>query len=243
MSKLLITGGCSFSECISDHIDTWPRHLAKSLSDYTHISTGMGSQGNGLISRRIIYEVNHHLSNGVSPDDILVCIMWSGPNRFDTYFQYPSRDFRVNIDGWMENPTSFVKENKSKNWCIFNHHWQSRVNRIYYKELYDDVMTQIQTLEHILRVQWFLKSHNIKYMMTTYMDHVFANVEHPECKYLYTMIDRGNFLPIQGEYEWCKDQGQYPFPNKDDPHPGTHQHGEFTEKVILPFLKQQGYIG
>jgi hypothetical protein len=59
--KTLITGGCSFSECVSTNIDTWPRHLARALPEYTHISTGLGSQGNGLISRRVIYEVSECL--------------------------------------------------------------------------------------------------------------------------------------------------------------------------------------
>jgi hypothetical protein len=242
MSKILITGGCSFSECISTNIDTWPRHLAKSLPDYTHVSTAMGSQGNGLISRRVIYEIANYLNKGTHPKDILVCIMWSGPNRFDSYFQKSDSDYRKNAEGWMENPTSFVKENNNKNWYIFNQHWQTRINTIYYKELYDGVMAQIQTLEHILRVQWFLKTNNIDYMMTSYMGHVLENVNHPECKYLYDMIDMDKFLPIKGEYEWCKEKGSLPFPNLNDPHPGTGQHGEFTEKVILPFLKEKGYI-
>ena len=54
--KQLITGGCSFSECRS-HAGTWPRHLADALPNYEHVSTAMGSQGNGLISRRVIYQV------------------------------------------------------------------------------------------------------------------------------------------------------------------------------------------
>jgi hypothetical protein len=103
-------------------------------------------------------------------------------------------------------------------------------------------MAQIQTLEHILRVQWFLKSHNIKYMMTTYMDHVFANIKNPECNYLYDMIDMSNFLPIKGEYEWCKEKSELPFPILGDSHPSTSQHHAFTLQVVIPFLKQKGYI-
>ena len=72
--KILLTGGCSFSECISTHIDTWPRHLEKNLPTYEHISTGMGSQGNGLISRRIIYNLTQ-LIKKINSENILVGIM------------------------------------------------------------------------------------------------------------------------------------------------------------------------
>jgi len=242
MSKLLITSGCSFSECISTNIDTWPRHLEKSLPDFTPIHTGMGSQGNGLISRKVIYEIDYALKNGTNSKDILVCIMWSGPNRFDTFFQNVQHDYKNNTEGWMENPTSFIRNTKQKNWYIFNHHWLTYLNKTYYKDFYDATMANIQTLEHILRVQWFLKLHDINYMMTTYMEHVLHMGEHPESKYLYNMVDKNNFLPVAGEYEWCRDFSSHPFPNNNDPHPGTDQHKEFTEKVILPFLKEKRYI-
>ena len=242
MSKILITGGCSFSECVSTNIDTWPRHLARSIPEYTHIPTAMGSQGNGLISRKIIYEVSKALNSGVSPSDILVCIMWSGSNRHDSYFQLANSAYTKNSEGWMENPTKVVDDNPIKGWYIFNHHWKTPLNISHYRDFYDSVMASVQTLEHILRVQWFLKSHSINYMMTTYMETVLTQVSHPECKHLYAMVDRSHFLHIVGEYEWCKLKGSYPFPNKDDPHPGTEQHKEFTEKVILPFLKEKGYI-
>ena len=244
MSKILITGGCSFSECITGNVVTWPTQLEKSLPDYKHISTGLGSQGNGLISRKIIYEVSQQLKNGVDPSDILVCIMWSSVSRFDTYFDFSHPEFLKVPQNWMDNPTSFVRENNHKKWQIFNHHWTAiKLNKLYYRELYSDVMATIQTLEHILRVQWFLKTHNISYTMTTYMAHVFEKVNHPECKYLYDMIDKDHFLPVTGEYEWCKEVSMFDFPRKDDDHPGTEQHWEFTQEVILPFLKQKGYIG
>ena len=84
MSKLLITSGCSFSECITVNAGkgTWPNHLAKMLPDYKHVSYAMGSQGNGLISRGIIYGVCEALKTH-SPNEILVGVMWSGSSRHD----------------------------------------------------------------------------------------------------------------------------------------------------------------
>lgn len=80
--KQLITGGCSFSECESPWISTWPKHLANTLSEYQHIGTGLSSQGNGLISRQVIYQVTESLKR-TSTNNILVGVMWSGPDRHD----------------------------------------------------------------------------------------------------------------------------------------------------------------
>ena len=71
MSKILITSGCSFSECISYLAETWPKHLARLLPEYEHNSYAMGSQGNGLISRGIIYGVSQALRT-YKPEDIFI---------------------------------------------------------------------------------------------------------------------------------------------------------------------------
>ena len=86
--KVLLTGGCSFSECISEWIDTWPRHLARHLSDYQHISTGMGSQGNGLISRRIIFQVTELLKKHKT-QEVLEWCQSNLPNIPDNGFVAP----------------------------------------------------------------------------------------------------------------------------------------------------------
>lgn len=241
MSKLLITGGCSFSECISTHIDTWPRHIARLYPQYKHISTGVSSQGNGLISRRIIYEVDYQLKHGINSNDILVCIMWSGYNRFDTYKEWTDNEYVNDFENSRENPTSFVRGATHKGWYIFNPWWTNRWNQIYYKEFSTQVMSKVQTLEHILRTQWFLKQNNVKYVMTTYMADVLSSMNHIETQFLYDMIDHDKFLPIDGLYEWVKENSIYDFPNKNDPHPGTEQHKEFVTKVLHPFLIEKGY--
>ena len=238
MSKFLVTGGCSFSECISTHIDTWPKHLARDLLDYKHISKAMGSQGNGLISRGIIYEVTR-LLEFTNHKDILVGIMWSSPDRFDFYKKdeicFP------NVDEWVENPTGFINE-ETKNWVILNHHWKNNYAKQYYGNFYDQTGSLIYSLEHILRVQWFLKLHNIKYFMTTYTSEVLQNINQPDVKYLYDQIDFDYFLPTVGEYEWCQDYSGLKFPHPGDNHPSSEQHKKFTGQVILPFLQQRKYI-
>jgi hypothetical protein len=241
MSKLLITGGCSFSECVSISQHTWPIHLAKRLYPaWKHKPTGMGSQGNGLISRRIIYQVMEELKT-TKPEDMLVGIMWSGPDRHDLYH---TENIYFDVrEAWLENPTKFVKDTPG-HWIILNGGWRSSYARNYYTNFHEHVGSLIYTIEHMLRVQWFLKQHNIKYFMTTYTAEVLPDIvkSHPEVEYLYKQIEFDKFLPVTGEYEWCVEHMPNDFPRPNDNHPGIEQHTAFTEKIIIPFLKEKKYI-
>lgn len=61
-------------------------------------------------------------------------------------------------------------------------------------------------------------------------------LNHPDVKYLYDMIDKDYWLPVDSLGEWCNHVSEFDFPRKHDPHPGWEQHQDFVNKVILPFL-------
>ena len=235
--KVLLTSGCSFSETISPHIDTWPRHLARRMLDYQHHSHAMSSQGNGLISRSIIHACTQH-----KDADIIVGIVWSGRDRHDFYINdiehnhLKKSELRPNNDGWVENPTGFTA---LKRWIILNHNWSNAYAKAYYGMFHDRIGCRIYTLEHILRTQWFLKQHRIPYFMSTYTSEVLRGVkDNSDCKHLYDLIDFDKWLPVDGIYEWVKDNiGEDGFPSKDDFHPSSFAHKEFTDKVIVPFIE------
>ena len=140
-------------------------------------------------------------------------------------------------------------------WEIINHWWTRPKSKLYYKEFHDPIGDYIQTLEHILRTQWFLGKHNIKYFMSTFTSEVIPEVlksidnaasegaekflEHNKRKYnelihLYELIDFSKFLPISGMHEWAKQTGLPLMPNNAI-HPTPKQHEMFVDKVILPF--------
>jgi len=235
--KILVTSGCSFSDY---RHNTWPNHLGSLLPEYTQNHLGLMSQGNGIISRKLIYKVNQLLKTN-SASELLVGIMWSGPNRHDFYNSFYPKNIKNQYD-IIENPTGFVDNDKS--WIIFNHFWDTEHCQNYYRNYHDPVFGYVTTMEHILRTQWFLEKHKIKYFMTTYTSEVFLEgyIKHPEVEYLYRQINFDTFLPIQGEYEWCRDFSKFEFPLKDDHHPSPEQHREFTEQVIIPFLKKKQII-
>lgn len=240
MAKILVTGGCSFSDQEGASYGTWPNQLKTILPQWQHIITGMGAQGNGLISRRVIYEVTK-LLKFTAPKDILVGIMWSGPSRYDFYLK--DINFPSNIDMWVENPSNFV-DHSEKNWVIIGQSWRNVFAKSYYATFYSHIGSLIYTYEHILRVQWFLKSHNIKYFMSSYTDEVFPqdNINHVDVAHLHEQIDFDQFLPVVGEYEWCRDYSGIPYINLHDKHPTFEQHQLFTEQVIIPFLQDKKYL-
>lgn len=235
--NILVTSGCSFSDY---RHSTWPNHLESLLQEFTPNHLGLMSQGNGIISRKLIHRVDKLLKTN-SADELLVGVMWSGPQRHDFYNSSYPKNVKNCYDA-IENPTGFVNDDKS--WVIFNHFWETENCQDYYKNYYDPVFGYVSTMEHILRTQWFLEKHKIKYFMTTYTSEVFAPSEicHPEIEYLYNQINFDTFLPITGEYEWCRDFSNHEFTLKGDHHPSPNQHKEFAEHVIIPFLKEKQYI-
>jgi len=84
--KRIITGGCSFSDRWS--IQTWPYRLKELLPNVSFRHTGMGSQGNDLIQKKISLAVIEELET-YAPDELLVLPMWSGTERKAFYVDNP----------------------------------------------------------------------------------------------------------------------------------------------------------
>jgi hypothetical protein len=229
----LITSGCSFSEPII--AKTWPLHLEKYLAPKNVNHLGLGSQGNGMISRKAIHAVHTALKTTPSKK-LLVGIMWSGPSRHEQY-STENPMFSSNIDGWMNNPTK-VDPRESGGWIIYNANWKIPQAQHYYRHMYDPVYAQILTLEHIIRTQNYLKLNNINYFMSTYTKEVFEIRDHVNLDHLYEQIDFDKFLPVEGEYEWALNESGLPWTSPDF-HPSNQQHRMFAKQVILPFIKEK----
>jgi hypothetical protein len=243
--KLLITGGCSFAMPDNNSPIKWPVQLADKLN-VPVINTAHRSQGNGLISRKIIYQVSETLKT-VDASEILVGIMWSGPDRQDFYIN--NKETRNHPDYLYTS----LSPTTDKNWLILNAHWENHYAKSYYSTFHNDIGALIYTYEHILRVQWFLKLHNISYFMTTYMDTVFYNhhrfyqnkiLRHAESAHLYNQIDHDQFLSVNGQYEWAVDTGLsfFPYGKSIDDHPTTEHNQKFVDEIIIPFLSKKNYI-
>jgi hypothetical protein len=217
--------------------------LAKYLN-LEHHQMGWGSSGNGFISRRAIQKVTELLNQNINPSEILVGIMWSGPDRFELYTENPTVYQVLSVPRTSETGVCvWPKHDKTGKWIIMNAGFTSKLAKNYYQTFHNDTQSMIYTYEHILRTQWFLEKHNVKYFMTTYTCNVLSNqVNDVQVNYLKNSVDWNKFLPIKGCYEWVRDNSKYKFPNPNDDHPSEKQHKDFVKNAVIPFLKNNNYI-
>jgi|APCry1669191860_1035381.scaffolds.fasta_scaffold01474_1 hypothetical protein len=241
--KLLIASGCSFT----DGSNSWPYQLSQELNCDVK-NYGLLATGNGRISRSIIYGVTEALKS-YKPEELLVGIIWSGKSRLD-FFRSNVDTNNVNIEksknynwnvGNFKSPDGSIPllsnrfiEGADKNWFPVHVGFDNTFTEIYYKYFQDDMNDEILTLEHILRTQWFLKMHNIKYFMGKYSDNVLSEVPNINTQHLYDLLDRSTFLKIKNYQTWCF-QSRIPFADKDL-HPTVEHHIEFAKKVLVPFV-------
>lgn len=261
MIEYFISTGCSFTEVPIPEIDgcrqvnlydfkkyelSWPVHVTNHLNC---ISTykGKGASGNGIISKTTIYEVEKALKL-YQPEDILVGIMWSGAYRQEVYFENPSLQHYGIDPGYVVNQRNPASIGGNYNYYKVMPYWEDELSSTYYKYFYDEVGSYISTLENILRVQWYLKLHNVKYFMTQYFNQTFPPQkysDHIDISYLYDMIDFDYWLDVESEHGWCeRNKDRYPWDTKPYgfKHPNTLQHKGFAEEVIIPYLTEKGYI-
>jgi len=235
---ILITSGCSFTETI--HEQTWPLHLQEALNCKL-VSTARGSQGNGIIARKAMYHV-HQLLKKHSANEILVGIMWSGFDRAEIYLPR-SADLQIDSiekKGMQENPVTFPDNDTIGKWALLNAHWRFPLARMYYKHVHSSTYGQIVALDNIVKVQNYLKLHNIKYFMSTYTKQTLLfDFKNENIQWLWEQVDRTMFLPVEGCFEWANTNMPNDFPIPNTNHPSKKQHREFTKQVILPFLEEK----
>ena len=237
--KVLLAGGCSFTF----EEWNWPGVLSRKLN-LDILNKGMASQGNGLISRKVISGLDELLKT-YKKEEILVSVMWSGVNRHE-YYSEDMDDIKTwgfftkdNTD--IKNPTNVI--DGEYHWRILNPGWNSEEVRLYYENFHNDVSSMVYTLEHILRVQWYLDGLGVDYFMSTYMDlfkwdHL---KNHPEIEPLFSKIDFDKFLPVKGCMEWVRENyNEDGMPSDiNGEHPTSFGHEKFTEEVIIPHLGGQ----
>ena len=229
---LLITSGCSFSD---NRARTWPICLQDKL-DADHIQLASGALGNGLISRKLIHEV----SKKVFKEDLLVGIMWSGPDRMDAYTEDPDFSNKADYNNSWREQTVFPADDPG-GWVQMYPGWPNIYSEVYYKTYSNTIWNTIQTYEHIIRTQLFLEKHNVKYFMMPYMDHVLElKGDYPALRHLWNEINFDTFASTQGCLEWVIETFGPLVPGQS--HPKEEQHEMYVDKVILPYLEDWGII-
>lgn len=239
MIKLLITSGCSFSQVPNSDL-SWPIPLSKALNLDVECH-GRGACGNGIISKTIIYSVSEALKK-YNSDELLVGIMWSGLDRFEFYNKNQDLEFeKIEGSPYYCNPQNIVGP---YNYYVTNQVWQDELSKIFYKNIYNAEYAALIGLEHILRTQWFLKLHNVKYFMTAYSWDAFpqnGSDNEPDVKFLLELIDWEEWLQVKNMDEWARATGM-PYREDSGGHPSTDMHKKYVDEQIIPHLQKKGYI-
>lgn len=168
--KHLVTSGCSFSD-VDNSEKPWPLHLQDLTQDrfdnFYHL--GACSQGQDYISRTVIYKVNELLKNNNS-DDIFVIVAWSGLQRRAILVNEESKKMHYQLKDRIVGEWELMRECAIGSWTDFNEE---------YLKIHSVEQNIIQSLEHIIRTQDFLKLNNVDYKFFGF-GNLFANpYNHP----------------------------------------------------------------
>jgi hypothetical protein len=283
-----ISAGCSYSQPYNSNA-SWPMHVEELLTSVEYSAhTGHGASGNQTISRKVISTVVEALEQDIPADQILVGIMWSACDRQAHYSEDHKRNYmRSTVTGGVQNYDIFldqietglydkelfnpiphsknmlnpfsIRNSKKPAHYILNSHWQDELTTKYFEDFVNPEKAIIETCEHILRTQWFLKDKGIRYFMTEYDHDVFtymgpsyegvysdnteclfrpeeyskerhfAYIENPEINYLYNEIDKNYWLPVKNLQDWVTNISV---------HQHTHMNAEGTPADPHPSTEQ-----
>ena len=102
--KILITGGCSFSDSWnlpeSKYLyrRTWVNYIKEKYIFKKYVHMGNPASGNELIAERIVYALQTLLDKGYLSDDLYVGVMWSGIERKELFVSTQETDKYSELD-------------------------------------------------------------------------------------------------------------------------------------------------
>jgi hypothetical protein len=234
--KYLIGGGCSFTEVCTPVYEDAPKQikwlerlgLELGIEKVKTYNMGMGGAGNEFIKMNFLYKIQELLKvPDIKSSDIFVAIQWTGYERCDLFVsdEIPTidgldEDLQPNYFGSNYN-THKMESKPDFGWVFSGAHisrdmeydenthepllLQEYLQR-WYKYYYTHQGMWVNTLNNILFVQNFCKSHNIDYVFCTSWDIVsgqdpyegdsYRNVieDYPGFKFLWDMIDFDRFI-------------------------------------------------
>ena len=279
----IVTGGCSFSEtrnCIDYHTfdlmdeyddyqpesgyKSWALHLEDIVPNSSVHNTAMPGAGNGFISRAVIHKVDELLNKDERPEYVFIQLTACDREEMLVDVDDATSETDKNLlchpipslDGGLENGINWkrIKEHNNNKMWLKHSYGQDSMLKYYYKYYNNDEFSIVKTLEHILRLQWFLKVKDIKYKMFCGWNLFPMLPQLPrypiEVRHLWKMIDWDNFWfhkKLGGMTEWSKDN--LPFEErfitgdriqKDgsalDEHPSNIAHKKFAKEVVSKWI-------
>jgi hypothetical protein len=267
--KYIVTSGCSFTntkDCVDytthgmdydlykeDNYKSWALHLEDIIPDSKVYNRALPGIGNGHIVRSIIWQVNELLKQNIKPTDVFMQV--TSPDRKELLLD--CEDMTSETDGNLH--THYIpdvlyntkKLNDNKLWLKHSYEDDS-IMKYHYKYYNNKMSALVETLENMLRLEWFLKLHKINYKIFfgwTILNFDFWQAT--ETEYLWGMLDSDNvwfYKNYGGITQWVADnllfEDRYVtgdrltedgFPL--DQHPSNKAHREFAKQVVSKWVK------
>ena len=250
------------------------RNIKRTYPDIVFDHRGLSSQGQQLIQKKTVHAIHKALSEGYKPEEICVFVMWSGHDRRSFYINNKDTINRIvehwskievqyqlqfgNLENTGDNLTELgtggtsihIPYNKDGGWYITGG-WHNEVP--FFKEYLmfcegseESIML---SLENMVMLQSVCKTHNIKLYEQFYMDNMYELMEQfknfKECKYLYDLLDKSNYVSTQSIHGYLKsievEDCQY-FKTAIDNHPNAHGHMIWLNNILLPHLEKTRFL-
>jgi len=189
--KHIVTGGCSFSEtknCVDytvkgvsydnleyDTYKPWPLHLEDVVSNSKVHNMAVPGAGNGYIIRSVIWKVDKLLREGIKPQ---VFVQLTSMDRKELLLDVDDASsetdknllihYITTLDARFKRKDGGIqwenvkKHNLNKLW-IKHSYSEDSIMKYWYKYYNSKESSFVETIEQILRLQWYLKLHKINY--------------------------------------------------------------------------------
>ncbi len=272
----IVTGGCSFSnteDCVDytthgmehdsyqlDNYKSWALHLEDIVPNSKVYNRALPGVGNAYIVRSIIWQVNELLKQNIKPNVFMQMTSFDRKELLldcDDLNSETDRNLQTHyipdIIPIHHSPHYAKELNDNKVWLKHSYEEDS-VMRYHYKYYHNDESALVESLEHILRLQWFLKGNDINYKMFCGWN-LFPMLpqlsKYPiEVRHLWKMIDWDNFwfyknyggitewgeqnLSFNDRYVTGERRNKEGFPL--DQHPSNKAHREFAKQVVSKWI-------
>ena len=245
--KHLVTSGCSFSDYENPE-RTWPLHLQDLIQDeYRFYHLGACAQGEDYISRSVICKVNELLKDNNS-DDIFVIVGWSGLQRRAILVNNETTKMHYRFKDWKMGPSESMRGVPIGSWQDFDDEYQ---------KIQSEEHNIIQSMEHIIRAQDFLRVRNVDYKFFGFCN-LFANLDeenfltegrgtridkkYPNTSYLFDIMDWNKWWfhnEFGGLGDWVNDNIKDGFDGGtgNSGHPLSDSQKLFTKEVVSKWIK------
>lgn len=175
----IVTGGCSFSTPYK-----WPYRIQSCYPNKNFYNTGKNSAGNDFISYSMIFKAQSLLDIGISPDQILLIIMWSGFDRKSFWINEENTSEYHNLLSTIQPCNPFIKDrdffsDRTRDDrgfllgtinCNTHNPYINEWKKIHFLNYFSDEYAVIENYTYMLMVEWFCKSKKVNLLNLTFAD-------------------------------------------------------------------------